>query len=92
MLPGRDDDALALGCIYVAASEDRRRQERDDRDFNGVPITHLSDYELVLELTYAAWITPWWYVQPDVQWVAHPGGSGANEDAWIIGLRTGLTF
>lgn len=92
LLPGRDEDALALGCIYVAASEDLRRQERDDRDFNGAPIDHLSDYELVVELTYAAWITPWWYVQPDLQWVVHPGGSAANEDAWIIGLRTGLTF
>lgn len=90
--PGRNDDAIGLGCVFVGASEDLRRRERDDRDIRGVPVDTFSDYELVLELTYTAWLTPWWTLQPDVQWVLHPGGSAAIEDAWIIGLRTGLTF
>lgn len=32
------------------------------------------DYELVLEASYQIQVAPWWVVQPDVQYVVHPGG------------------
>jgi porin len=52
----------------------------------------------VLELTYQAVLAPWLVVQPDVQYVFHPGGGGARSadpaatipDALVIGLRTTL--
>ena len=50
------------------------------------------DYEAVLELTYRAQITPWFALQPDVQWIIHPGGSTAIDNALVIGLRAAVSF
>jgi hypothetical protein len=36
------------------------------------------DYEAVIELTYQMNITPWWYVQADLQVILHPGGHGTK--------------
>lgn len=86
LLPGRDDDALALGFAYVNISDDIRRAERTA----GASV--LSDYELAVELTYQIHVTPWLGIQPDVQWIRHPGGSRALDDAFVVGLRTRVTF
>lgn len=86
LFPGRDDDALALGFAYVNISDDIRRAERTA----GASV--LSDDELAIELTYQINLTPWLGVQPDVQWIRHPGGSGALDDALVVGLRTRVTF
>lgn len=86
LFPGRDDDALALGFAYVNLSDDIRRAERTA----GANI--LSDYELAIELTYQINVTPWLGLQPDVQWLRHPGGSRALDDALVVGLRTRVTF
>ena len=50
------------------------------------------DYEAIIELTYRWQIAPWWTIQPDVQLILHPGGSGAIGDALVIGLRSVLAF
>jgi len=31
-------------------------------------------------------------VQPDAQWIIHPGGSRAIDNALVIGLRTIVAF
>lgn len=49
-------------------------------------------YETVVELTYSAVILPWLVVQPDVQWIRHPGGLGEIDDATIVGLRVDVLF
>ncbi len=85
-LPGRDDDALALGFACVNISDDQRRAER------AAGAAVLSDYELAVELSYQINVTPWLGIQPDVQWIRHPGGSAALNDALVIGLRTRVTF
>jgi len=92
LIPGRDNDAFGLGIIYAGISDELRRQEEDDRQFNGANIPALSDYEIVVELTYQAVLNNWWYLQPDLQWIGHPGGSSATPDAWVIGVRTGISF
>lgn len=78
--------------IYSRFSNALSQQERDDRDVNGAPVPAISDYEMVLELTYQANWNNWWYVQPDLQLIIQPGGSAARSDAWVVGLRTGLRF
>jgi porin len=55
-----------------------------------------------LELTYQAQITPWLVLQPDFQYIFHPGGNVADptdvsgttpvQDAAVIGVRTAITF
>jgi porin len=46
----------------------------------------------VLEVSYRAQITAWWTLQPDFQYVMHPGGSSQNDDALVFSLFTTLRF
>jgi porin len=46
--------------------------------------------ETAVELTYLAQLTPWLAMQPDVQYVVHPGGTGATPNAFVAGL--GITL
>ncbi len=71
---------------------------RDDDQF-GVGIVfakhskHLdTDHEMVIEASYRMQLKPWWIVQPDVQWIHHPSGNNSTPDAWLVGLRTSITF
>ena len=55
---------------------------------------------MVFELGYAAQIAPWWTVQPDLQYIVHPGGdvidprdpTGAVKDAVLAGVRSTIRF
>lgn len=71
---------------------------RDDDQF-GVGVVyakhskHLdTDYEMVVESSYKIQLKPWWNVQPNVQWIRHPSGTSSTPDAWVVGLRTTVTF
>jgi porin len=86
LIPGRDQDALGLGVAYVQISDDLIRAQKASG------AAAISDYELALEVTYQFVVQPWWAIQPDFQWVHHPGGSDALSDAFVLGLRTRLTF
>ncbi|MFV0416394.1 MAG: carbohydrate porin [Chthoniobacterales bacterium] len=37
-------------------------------------------------------MTPFAYVQPDIQWVINPGGTGNIDNALVIGAQIGITF
>ncbi len=53
------------------------------------------DYESVIELSYQTALAPWWILQPDAQWVIHPGAKllGAPPgDALVLGLRTAINL
>ena len=86
LIPGRDQDTFGLGVAMVRMSDDLRRAERRA----GAAV--ISDYEIALEATYEFLLTPWWSVQPDFQWIHHPGGSRALDDAVVVGVRTRITF
>lgn len=43
--------------------------------------------ETALELTYAAQLTPWLIVQPDLQRVFNPGGTAVTRNAWVLTLQ-----
>jgi porin len=47
---------------------------------------------MVLEATYQAQITPWFSIQPDVQFVIQPGGNGAVPNALVLGLSASIDF
>jgi porin len=83
LIPGRPQDVLGLGVIYARIS----------RDFAGAqPDPALWGHETVFELTYKIAFAPWWSLQPDVQYVVHPGGSTAVANAVVVGLRLDLLF
>jgi porin len=51
-------------------------------------------------LSYQAQIAPWWAVQPDLQYIVHPGGNVPDPDnanatvrnALVIGIRSTIKF
>ena len=60
------------------------------------------DFEAALELTYQWRLANSWFIQPDLQYIWHPGGnipnpsvaSGASAipNALVFGMRTMLRF
>ncbi|MEM9255749.1 MAG: carbohydrate porin [Pseudomonadota bacterium] len=77
LFPSRTTDELGFGVTLITPS--------DNLGPNG-PTEDQTNYELF----YKANLTPWLYIQPDVQWVDSVGGT--NEDATVIGARVGITF
>jgi porin len=85
LIPGRDEDSIGLGYAHIHISDDFAALAAAP----GVPNF---DHEGIIELTYSAQITPWLAVQPDVQYIIHPGASNAQSDEWAVGLRASIAF
>ncbi len=97
-LPGRDDDIAGIAFAYGAISNDLQALDRDLALAGSARPIH--DNEIMIELTYQLSLAPWWSIQPDLQYVIHPGGQIANPqnsrrtlgDEAIVGVRTTVTF
>jgi len=85
LIPGRDDDQVGVAVAYGSVSQQARGAMIADGSTD-------PGYELALEATYAAEITPWFRVQPNVQWILHPGGTTDLGDALVLGMRASLAF
>ncbi len=91
----RPDDRLTLGLAYANVSRDAA-----DADRAAGPPTPERDYEAAIELSYMARLTLWWTLQPDLQYIVHPGGRilnprtgvGTLPDTLVVGVRTALSF
>ncbi|MEK7707009.1 MAG: carbohydrate porin [Verrucomicrobiota bacterium] len=99
LLPTRDQDTFGVAASYVATSDGLRDRQRDANAIialGGTPNTlgegPVPDYEMALEITYQIVLTPWWSLQPDFQYIFHPGGSTALQDSVVLGLRTTISF
>jgi porin len=98
LLPGRADDVLTFGVAYAKISRDAAALDRDTLAL--APPYPIRDQEVVFEMTYAAQIAPWWIVQPDLQYIVHPGGNVPNPNdptaaignAFIAGIRSTIKF
>jgi porin len=92
-LPGRDNDQVGLdiGVGHVSS-----RAAGLDRDQGLI----VRGTETLLELTYQAALTPWLQLQPDVQYVIHPGAGLSNpnnnsrrlQNELVAGVRAITTF
>jgi porin len=98
-LPNRDQDICGIAVSYVTVSDRLKNLQRDANTIlalGGTPNTlgsgPVPDYEMALEATYQIALAPWWSLQPDFQYIFHPGGSTALKDAIVIGLRTQIAF
>lgn len=101
LLRDRENDVVGISVSYARISRAQRAFARDLRVFTGVN-RPLPDFESVVEATYQAQIAAWWIVQPDMQFVFHPGaripdaaaGSQVRPvpDALIFGVRTAIVF
>lgn len=81
----RPDDTAILGVIYGRFSRDYARTI--EAGGGGDP-----RYEAVLEAAYRIQLRRYAYIQPDVQWVVRPGGTGRVPDAVVLGFQVGITF
>ena len=83
LFASRPDDKIGLAFAYAGISDKARAASALD----GLP---LKSGELAFELTYAAQITPALALQPDLQYIIHPGGDSSLGDALAFGLRISL--
>lgn len=82
LLPGRSADVTALGFAFGRFSPRYAANALALDPANPAP-----DYEQVIELNYSAALTERLTLQPDLQFIRHPGGSAARRDACVVLLR-----
>jgi porin len=100
-LAWRPDDVVGLAFAYGHISPAAAANDRALAATTGLAIP-IRDYEAALELTYRYEIANDWAIQPDVQYIFHPGSNVANPanptslapipNALVLGVRTALAF
>jgi porin len=85
LIPHRDDDYTIFGVVYGKFSENYAESI-------AVTGAGFPNYELVFEWGYRIQMTQFAYVQPDVQWVINPGGTGNIPNALVLGAQMGVIF
>ena len=99
MITDRAADIFGVAFAVARIGSGARALDADAVQFSGLA-TPIRDVEAVAELTYRCQLTPWWSLQPDVQFIRHPGGGIALPsqpakpipDAVVLGLRSALLF
>jgi porin len=95
----RDDDTFAIGMGYAKVSGDAAALDKATAFYTGAYVP-VRGGETFVELTYQYEATPWWQIQPDIQYVFNPGGGLANPNnptqrignELVLGLRTNILF
>ncbi len=101
LVDSRPDDVVGLGAAYGRISPQTAAYNLDVAAIAGMPMP-IRDYEATIELTYQMQVAPNWAVQPDLQYIIHPGGNAPDPrdpshassipNALVFGLRTMLKF
>jgi porin len=87
MIPGRPDDALAVGFAYTGISDQVSAFDIDSGELVA------RNYESLVEIAYTFQVAQGWVLQPDFQYMWTPGGRIAGVgDSTVIGARSTLTF
>jgi porin len=85
LLPSRPHDMSVFGVIYGDFS-------RDYADSVTQPLGGTPETEIDLEVGYRIQVAQFAYIQPDVQYIVQPGGTGNIPNAVILGAQIGMTF
>ena len=81
LIPSREDDRTFFYATYGQISDEYGQSLGED--------TH---FEAVYELGHRFWIIPSLYIQPSVQYIQKPGGTGDIDDAVVLGAWVGVSF
>jgi porin len=84
-IPGRNQDITMLGMAYGNFSDDYA-------DTVAATGAGSPSYEVALEAGYRFQITRFAYVQPNLQWIINPGGTGEIPNALVLGAQMNVTF
>ena len=79
-------DVVGAGISFAKVSDNIRQAEEQ------TGIIPISDYELAFEVTGQFPVTPWLTLQPNVQWIHHPGSSSTLSNALVVSIRSTFTF
>lgn len=85
LIPTRDADKLGLAFGYAQMGS----QYASTGSSQGLPGV---GYEAVVEFSYAMQLTPAISVQPDLQYILHPGGTQQDGNAVVVGVRAVVNF
>jgi porin len=96
---GRNNDEIGIAFGYARISAAARQFDTETALVAGEPLP-VQISETVVEATYQLQLTPWWALQPDIQYIKNPGGGIPNPNApparignaLVLGLRTVITF
>jgi porin len=81
----RNQDRLIFGTTYGKLSNDYAAQQESLGQGNPT-------YEWIFELGYRFQLTKFAYIQPDIQYVDRPGGTGNIPDATVLGMQLGVSL
>ena len=90
LFASRPYDTAAFGVAYGAFSSQLARSQRDARSAGSG--AGIQKYEVALELTYIVQATRWLQVQPDLQYIVNPGGTGKIPNALVLGFQLALAL
>lgn len=98
-LAGRESDTVDIGFGVAKVSGRASALDRDTALFTG-SARPVRSSESFIELTYQLQATPWWLIQPDLQYIINPGGGIPNplspsarlQNEMVLGLRTNIVF
>lgn len=98
VVPGRSHDAAGLAVTYAGISGAKRRYGEDAILYTGSGAPY-SPGETIVEATYRARLTPWFKVQPDLQFVINPRAgipvapsAQPLKNALVLGVRATVDF
>ncbi len=80
LIDGRDDDIAGLAITVNHAGDSYRQANSSERQ------------EVDVELTYRAQITPYFAVQPTLQFIDNPSMDPTIKNAWVLGSRFEVEF
>jgi porin len=84
-VPGRPMDVAGIAIARSAISKSFSNAD----ELQGNPA---DTSETVIEATYRINLSPWWSLQPDLQYIVNPSGVKGSTDAVVIGMRTTIAF
>jgi len=79
-VPGRAEDELGVAFATAFTSRQYRLS------------TPATGSETAIEATYRTRVAPWLTLQPSVQYIRNPSADPSIEDAWLLGLRSEISF
>ena len=85
LIPGRDADKAGIAFVYAQMGE----LCSSTASRSGCPG---SGYEALTELTYSIRVAPAIAIQPDLQYIIHPGGTQQYGNALVVGVRAVIDF
>ena len=85
LIPGRRNDFTMLGCAYGDFSTTYAKAQESKSHVDPT-------YELVYEAGYRINTSKYTYIQPDLQWIINPNGTGKIPNALVLGFQVGIVL